>query len=129
MQIDMGQVLTVAGTVVQGRKDLAQYVKTYTVATSVDGKNFTNATGTYNGQRGTVKNLFTDRTTIKARYVRIYVKTFESHPSMRAAVLVTDSVISEGGSLCSTNHYTKHSYVTLSGTPLPSLSLRNIGRN
>jgi len=95
MQIDMGEVLTVAGTVVQGRKDLAQYVSKYTVATSVDGKNFTNVTGEYNGQRGTVKNLFTDRTTIKARYVRIYVKTYSEHPSMRAAVLVTDSVISE----------------------------------
>merc|ERR1719331_1944312 len=95
MQIDMGQVLTVAGTVLQGRKDLNQYVSTYTVATSVDGKNFTNVTGEYNGKRGTVKNLFTDGSTIKARYVRIYVKTFESHPSTRAAVLVTESAISE----------------------------------
>merc|ERR1719331_3651573 len=95
MQIDMGRVLTVAGTVLQGRKDLNQYVSTYTVATSVDGKNFTNVTGEYNGKRGTVKNLFTDGSTIKARYVRIYVKTFESHPSTRAAVLVTESAISE----------------------------------
>merc|ERR1719460_2063311 len=95
MQIDMGKVLTVAGTVLQGRKDMNQYLKTYTVATSVDGKNFTNVTGVYNGQRGTVKNLFTDGSTIKARYVRIYVKTFESHPSTRAAVLVTESAISE----------------------------------
>jgi len=99
MQIDMGKVLTVAGTVLQGRKDMAQYLKTYTVATSVDGKNFTNATGVYAGQRGTVKNLFTDGTTIKARYVRIYVKTFESHPSTRAAVLVTESGKSAGVSI------------------------------
>ena len=109
MQIDMGQVLTVAGTVVQGRRDFAQYVKTYTVATSVYGKNFTNVTGDYNGKRGTVKNLFTDGATIKARYVRFYVKTFYQHPSMRADILVTEGII-DGGSLCS-NHCSKHSYV------------------
>merc|ERR1719460_729562 len=93
MQIDMGKVQTVAGTVLQGRKDMAQYLKTYTVATSVCGTNFSNVTGTYSGQRGTVKNLFTDGTTIKARYVRIYVKTFYQHPSMRADILVTEGII------------------------------------
>merc|ERR1719201_3180286 len=101
MQIDMGKVLTVAGTAVQGRKDLAQYVSKYTVATSVCGTNFSNVTGTYSGQRGTAKNLFTgcSGATIKARYVRIYVKTFQSHPSTRAAVLVTESGKSAGVSI------------------------------
>ena len=53
LQIDLGQVLTVAGTVVGSRNGLIcrdQYVKTYTVSTSLDGKGWATVDGLYNGK-------------------------------------------------------------------------------
>ena len=94
MQIDMGEVLTVAGTIVQNRKDYpGQYVKTYTVKTSLDGKNFEAVSGgAYEGKKGTAKNLFHSGGRRKARYVRFTVQTWDAkqHPSMRADVLVVE---------------------------------------
>jgi len=94
MQIDMGEVLTVAGTIVQNRKDYpGQYVKTYTVKTSLDGKNFEAVSGgAYEGKKGTAKNLFHSGGKRKARYVRFTVQTWDAkqHPSMRADVLVVE---------------------------------------
>ena len=96
MQIDMGEVLTVAGTIVQNRKDYpGQYVKTYTVKTSLDGKTFTGTTDgkAYEGKyKGTAKNLFHSGGKRKARYVRFTVQTWDAkqHPSMRADVLVVE---------------------------------------
>jgi len=94
MQIDMGEVLTVAGTIVQNRKDYpGQHVKTYTVKTSLDGKNFEAVSGgAYEGKKGTAKNLFHSGGKRKARYVRFTVQTWDAkqHPSMRADVLVVE---------------------------------------
>merc|ERR1712037_1052295 len=94
MQIDMGEVLTVAGTIVQNRKDYpGQHVKTYTVKTSLDGKNFEAVSGgAYEGKKGTAKNLFHSGGRRKARYVRFTVQTWDAkqHPSMRADVLVVE---------------------------------------
>merc|ERR1711934_314122 len=85
----------VAGTIVQSRKDYpGQYVKTYTVKTSLDGKTFTGTTDgkAYEGKyKGTAKNLFHSGGKRKARYVRFYVQTWgKEHPSMRADVLVVE---------------------------------------
>jgi len=96
MQIDMGRVLTVAGTAVQGRRGNSQYLKTYTVATSLDGTNFQSVGGVYNGGAGLAKNLFESGGKRKARYVRIYVRTWHGHASARADVLVTESFITSG---------------------------------
>merc|ERR1712100_584451 len=92
----MGEALTVAGTIVQCRGDAkysGQYVKTYTVKTSLDGKNFQAVSGgAYDGKyKGTAKNLFHSGGKRKARYVRFYVQTWgKEHPSMRADVLVVE---------------------------------------
>ena len=90
MQIDLGSVKRIAGTVVQNRRDYAgQFVKTYTVATSLDGRNFQPVSGgAYEGKKGLVENLFHSGGTRNARYVRLYIQTFSQHPSMRADVLV-----------------------------------------
>ena len=52
LQIDLGQVLTVGGTVVQSRAVTCtdQYVKTYTVSTSLDGRGWATVAGLYNGK-------------------------------------------------------------------------------
>ena len=102
MTIDLEEDKTVIGTIIQGRQDKKQYVKTYKVSTSIDGinYNFITETGTSsikfygktfegNTDQSTEKlNEF--NTPIQARYIRYYPETWYGSMSMRAGVIVLE---------------------------------------
>ena len=88
MQIDLGAVKSVVGVVTQGRGH-GQRVTGYTVSTSTDGSTWTPVNNAQqfsgNTDQGTkVPHRFSP---IDARYVRFYVKTWNSWPSMRAGII------------------------------------------
>jgi len=91
MQIDLGSLNSVAGVVTQGRQNGDQWVTGYTVSTSTDGSTWTPVN---NGQQLSgntdkitkVQHVFSS---VSARYVRFYVKTWHSHISMRAGVIIS----------------------------------------
>merc|ERR1711939_1099883 len=92
LTMDLGREWLVAGTVIQPRADAGQYVTKYTVATSVDGNTWNDIPGEYDGHGSdTFENHFSDGSLVKARYVRIIVKTWKSHISLRADVIVAAS--------------------------------------
>eukprot|EP00931_Biecheleriopsis_adriatica_P094337 TRINITY_DN679_c0_g1_i6.p1 TRINITY_DN679_c0_g1~~TRINITY_DN679_c0_g1_i6.p1 ORF type:complete len:3274 (-),score=593.17 TRINITY_DN679_c0_g1_i6:142-9879(-) len=93
MQIDLGSVKHVKGTVTKGRADWNQWVTKYTVQHSRDGVAWVNVDGTIEGS--------TDRNTevvttfpgpVQARFVRFTVQAWKSHISMRAAVITCTAV-------------------------------------
>jgi len=91
MQIDLGVVKSVVGVVTQGRGH-GQRVTGYTVSTSTDGSTWTPVNNAQqfsgNTDQGTkVPHRFSP---IDARYVRFYVKTWNSWPSMRAGIITFD---------------------------------------
>ena len=91
MQIDLGALRSVAGVVTQGRQDQAQWVTGYTVSTSTDGSTWTPVN---NGQQLSgntdqstkVRHAFSS---VSARYIRFYVKTWHNRISMRAGVIIS----------------------------------------
>ena len=90
IQFDLGQQRLVAGTVIQPRRGNSQYVTQYTVSTSVDGNNWISVPGTYGGVNNAVReNKFSNNAIFRARYVRMTVKKWGGHISLRADVLVT----------------------------------------
>ena len=91
IQMDLGAEKTVVGTVIQPRGENFQYVSEYTVSTSLDGESWTDAPGVYNGHATDLKeNIFSDGSSVRARYVRMIVNTWYSHISLRADVLIVD---------------------------------------
>ena len=90
VQIDLGKPTAVGGVVTQGRRNTNQWVTTFKVGTSTDGKKFdlvnNGALFSGNGDRSTKKeNFFAKR---EARYVRIYPVGYYGWMSLRADVLV-----------------------------------------
>ena len=92
MQIDLGTLMFVTGIVTQGREPpYAQWVTGYTISTSTDGSTWTPVNG---GQQFSgnidhstlVQHMFSS---VTARYVRFYVKTWHSQISMRAGVVIS----------------------------------------
>merc|ERR1719181_799141 len=95
MQMDLGTVRRVVGTVIQPRADAGQYVTSYTVSTSVDGKSWAAQPGVYTGHSKQIReNRFPDGVRPSARFVRVIVKTWNSHISLRADVLVGSGTVS-----------------------------------
>ena len=90
IQLDLGQEEVVIGTAIQGRVDSDQYVLEYTVSTSVDGTEWVEVPGVYNGDLRDIitENLFSDSTSVYARYVRLIVKSWNKNISLRADVLI-----------------------------------------
>ena len=89
VQMDLGSVWYVAGTVIQPRVGNTQYVTEYTVQTSVDEKDWKTMAGTYKGDKSsTTENMFSNGVYVNARYVRIVVKKWGGHISLRADVLI-----------------------------------------
>merc|ERR1711924_259572 len=77
LQIDLGENKIVVGTVIQPRSVNYQYVTSYTVSTSTDGVNFVAAPGTYDGHGSELnEHLFSDGSSVRARYVRMIVVTW-----------------------------------------------------
>ncbi|XP_019614562.1 PREDICTED: LOW QUALITY PROTEIN: uncharacterized protein LOC109462448 [Branchiostoma belcheri] len=95
LQVDLGEMKRVTGTVVQGQQWLyPQWVKSYKLQYSADGANWT----TYNDSDGTemVFTGNTDNTTpvtnlldtpIDARYVRFYPQSWQGAISLRVEIL------------------------------------------
>ena len=93
IQLDLGEEKTVIGTVIQPQVGNTQYVTEYTVSTSLDGNSWTEVSGTYNGRATDIKeNIFSDGSSVRARYVRLIVKTWSGHISLRADVLLAPGV-------------------------------------
>jgi hypothetical protein len=93
MQIDLGDPIFVAGVVTQGRNAHDQRVTTYRVEHSLDGSSFSNVAGTWTGNSDShtrVTSVF--HSAFWARYVRIFPQTWSGHMSMRAGVLVDESL-------------------------------------
>ena len=89
IQLDLGQEQMVAGTVIQPRFDVAQYVTEYTVSTSLDGKSWTPVPGKYIGHaKLATENKFSNGALVGARYVRMIVTKWTNHISLRADVLI-----------------------------------------
>jgi len=87
MQIDLGKVKSVAGTVIEPRVGNGQYVTAYTVKYSTDGRRWHAVAGTYYGRKGRkVTSLFPKKVT--ARYVRLIVQKWQGHISMRADAVI-----------------------------------------
>jgi len=90
MSMDLGQVRKVWGVVTQGRargRWSNQYVKTYKVQYSEDGSTWKDVTGTYKGERGDSGKEAQFPQPVMARFVKLVVRTWSSHISMRAAAI------------------------------------------
>jgi hypothetical protein len=94
MTIDAGSVMDVHGVSVQKRKDAPdQYVTQFTVQHSTDGASFSDVDGGAVFDGPTVANGADDyidaefAAPVSARYIRITVQEYNSHPSMRAGLL------------------------------------------
>ena len=89
IQLDLGKARLVGGTVIQPRGKNYQYVTAYTVSTSLDGKSWKAVPGEYEGHATELKEArFSDGSLVNARYVRLIVKSWKGHVSLRADVLV-----------------------------------------
>ena len=89
IQLDLGKVQMVAGTVIQPRGTNYQYVTEYTVSTSVDGNSWTSVPGVHQGHATELKEVrFPNGAVVRARYVRLIVKAWVGHVSLRADVLI-----------------------------------------
>merc|ERR1719502_2573793 len=95
-QMDMGTVGEVTGVVTQARnlrrRSSPQYVKSYKVKVSSDGKAWTGVDGgaTFMGNAadGDAKKVNKFATPVKTRYVRIYPESWQgAHIAMRAAIM------------------------------------------
>ena len=91
IQLDLGAEKTVVGTVIQPRGEDYQYVTSYTVSYSLDGNSWSEAPGTYDGHGTDIKeHIFSGGKSVRARYVRVIVKTWSGHISLRADVLIAE---------------------------------------
>merc|ERR1712150_363266 len=94
---DLGQARLVAGTVIQPRGKNYQYVTEYTVSTSLDGKSWKAVPGVYTGHATELKEFkFSKGTVVRARYVRLIVKSWKGHVSLRADVLIAVGTVAPG---------------------------------
>ncbi|XP_078697599.1 lactadherin-like [Branchiostoma floridae x Branchiostoma belcheri] len=94
LQVDLGEMKTVTGTIIQGRYDYDQWVTSYKLQHSVDGLRwitYASSDGSEevfqgNTDRNTpVTNLLDSPT--DARYVRFLPQSWHGHMSMRVEVL------------------------------------------
>jgi len=93
MQLDAGHVKSIAGVVTQGRRHHHQWVTSYKVKASADGKAWdeVDCGRTFAGNTNRDTKVFGRFTKpITARYIRIYVNSWRSYPSMRAGLLMCD---------------------------------------
>lgn len=86
IQVDLGRMIRVTGVATQGREDYDQWVVSYVITYSLDGKTFaqyknSNVFPGNNDQNTVVKNAL--RPTIIASYIRIHPYSWHKHISMR----------------------------------------------
>lgn len=93
MEVDTGSIQSISGVITQGRRNHAQWVKSFTVSVSEDAKTWRWVAcerifqGNVN-KNTKVKNWFHEP--VHARYLRFYPQTWNGHISMRAGVLVCE---------------------------------------
>merc|ERR1719482_433713 len=97
--MDLGSVQAIGGVVTQGRHNYAQWVKSYKVYVSSNGKygSWKSVDGgrTFTGNHNTdTKKQNRFKSAVEGRYVRISAMTWHHHISMRAGVLVCKSAAS-----------------------------------
>ena len=93
IQLDNGKVGSISAIVTQGRKDAAQWVKSFKVKYKdesgswwdIDGKTFPG-----NVDKSS-KVITTFSKPVRARYIRIYPQTWNGHMSMRADMIAGDT--------------------------------------
>ena len=109
MQINAGSATTVFGVRVRRRVNYNQYVTAITVQHSIDGTSWSNKRAwsflglaswndvddgdTFTDTSGNFDALFA--TPVTAQYIRITVKKWVNHPSMRAGLLVNEKLTGE----------------------------------
>ncbi|XP_078665898.1 lactadherin-like [Branchiostoma floridae x Branchiostoma belcheri] len=94
LQVDLGEMKTITGTIIQGRYNHHQWVTSYKLQYSVDGLSWiTYASSDGSGEvfpgntdRNTPVTNLLDRPT-DARYVRFLPQSWDDHMSMRVEVL------------------------------------------
>ena len=99
LQIDTGEVQSISGVVLQGRRDAAQWVTAFFVDVSSDGKLwFPVGCGTrFDGNRDqNTKKRILFYSPVLARYVRVKVAAWFGHPSMRAGILLCERPCLQG---------------------------------
>eukprot|EP00937_MAST-01D_sp_MAST-1D-sp2_P000414 g414.t1 len=105
LRLDLGVTQSVGGIVTQKRKcgNECQYVKTVRVEVSADGSSWQYVDGgktfsaNYVGQDQNARTTINFGATYSARHVRIRVRTWHRHISMRAGVLVADGLLGRVG--------------------------------
>ncbi|KAI8516785.1 hypothetical protein Bbelb_053660 [Branchiostoma belcheri] len=91
LQVDLGEKKRVTGTIIQGRnRDYPQWVTSYKLQYSVDGRRWVTCDGSKNFPGNTDRNTPVTNlldSPIGARYVRFLPQTWKTHMSMRVEVL------------------------------------------
>jgi hypothetical protein len=119
LQIDLEEKKDVVGVATQGRTWGNQWVTTYKVSVSDDGKDFTEVEcgRIFDGNTDSntkVRNYFT--TPVKARYIRVHPMTWVGHISLRMGVLICETK-------CSNDHLDYEMLTQASSTGGPLLGL------
>ena len=119
MQIDSGEVQSIAGVVTQGRRGSNQRVTSFKVEVSEDGGLWIEVEcgRIFKGNEDSNSKLKTKfKKPVRARFVRIFPQTWNAHMSMRAAVLACERPC-QGGKL----DYTFKQDMLISKSKGPSL--------
>ncbi|KAJ1490397.1 hypothetical protein T484DRAFT_3342406 [Baffinella frigidus] len=93
MEVDTGEIQSLAGVVTQGKRDGAEWVASFTVQVSLDKLEWVAVScsevfDANDDQNTKVKTLF--RRPVKGRYVRIFPESWNTWPSLRAGVLICE---------------------------------------
>jgi hypothetical protein len=88
MIMDLGFTGMVQGVVTQARHDNNQHVTSFAVQYSSDLSTWKNISGTHGGATSSDKRQAMFPSLVEARYVKLVVKSWTSHVSMRAGLLV-----------------------------------------
>jgi len=99
LQMDTGSLQTIAGVVTQGRRGVNQWVKSFIVKVSADGRQWKDVEcqRRWKGnkdQSSKVKTFFPEP--LLARYIRIYPMAWHAWPSMRVGTLICEMPCVEG---------------------------------
>lgn len=92
MKIDLGGMFRVVGVVTQGRNDVSQWVTKISIEYSTLDSTYIPIVETSDGEFTANSDQSTKKVNfhqpVMARYIKIYVQDYNSHPSMRAGVMV-----------------------------------------
>jgi hypothetical protein len=99
MQLDSGEVQSIAGVIMQGRRRHGQWVTSFKVEVSDDGKEWlpVECGRVFDGVRDqNTKTRILFSQPVRARFVRINPRTWRGWPSMRAGILLCERPCLQG---------------------------------